>query len=43
MNFLYTAYAAAWLILIVYLGALAMRYERLRKELKELQDLNGKN
>jgi CcmD family protein len=40
MNFLYAAYAAAWLILIVYLGNLAMRYERLRKELK---DLNGKN
>jgi len=43
MNFLYAAYSAAWLILIVYLGNLTMRYERLRKELEELEDLNGKN
>ena len=38
MNFLYVAYAATWLILIGYLANLAMRYERIRKELSSLSD-----
>ena len=37
MSFLYAAYTTAWLILIGYLGNLALRYEKLRKELNQLQ------
>ena len=37
MNFLYAAYVSAWLILIGYLANLAMRYERLRRALRDLQ------
>jgi hypothetical protein len=29
MNFLYAAYAATWIIHIVYLGTLVRRYQRL--------------
>jgi len=36
MNFLYIAYATAWLILIGYLANLALRYEKLRKEINNL-------
>lgn len=36
MSFLSAAYVAAWLILIAYLANLALRYEKLRKELKNL-------
>jgi len=36
MNFLYAAYAATWIIHIVYLSILASKYSRLRKEIDEL-------
>jgi len=36
MNYLYAAYAATWTIHIIYLGTLALRYSRLRKEIEEL-------
>ena len=36
MNYLYAAYAATWAIHIIYLGTLARRYSRLRKEIEEL-------
>ena len=36
MNFLYTAYAAVWIIHMVYAGYLVRRYVRLRKEMDEL-------
>lgn len=36
MNYLYTAYAAVWIIHIAYLGSLARRYARLRNEIREL-------
>ena len=36
MNYLYTAYAATWIIHIIYLGSLVRRYARLRKEIDEL-------
>ena len=36
MNFLYTAYAATWIIHIVYLGTLVRRYQRLSREIEEL-------
>jgi len=35
MTFLYAAYAATWLIHIVYLVALVRRYSRLKQELDE--------
>lgn len=37
MNFLYTAYAATWIIHITYLGFLVRRYTRLRNEINELK------
>ncbi len=37
MNFLYAAYAVTWIIHIAYLGTLALRYSRLRKEIDELK------
>jgi CcmD family protein len=37
MNFLYAAYAATWIIHIVYLGTLVRRYQRLRKEIAGLK------
>jgi len=36
MNFLYTAYAAVWIIHLAYVGHLVRRYVRLRKEIDEL-------
>lgn len=37
MNYLYAAYAATWIIHITYLGILARRYVRLRKEIETLR------
>jgi hypothetical protein len=37
MNFLYSAYAATWIIHITYLGILVRRYQRLRVEIEELK------
>ena len=37
MNCLYAAYAATWIIHIVYLGSLVRRYQRLSKEIAELK------
>ncbi|MBZ5718797.1 MAG: CcmD family protein [Acidobacteriia bacterium] len=37
MTYLYAAYAATWIIHILYLGSLARRYSRLRKEIQELK------
>ena len=37
MTYLYAAYAATWIIHITYLGILARRYARLRKEIQELK------
>ena len=37
MNFLYAAYAATWIIHIIYLGTLVRRYQRLRNEIEELK------
>jgi hypothetical protein len=37
MTYLYAAYAATWIIHITYLGILARRYSRLRKEIQELK------
>lgn len=37
MNFLYIAYAAVWIIHVLYLVTLVRRYSRLRKEINELK------
>jgi CcmD family protein len=37
MNFLYAAYAATWIIHIVYLGILVRRYQRVSREIEELK------
>lgn len=37
MTYLYAAYAATWIIHISYLGILARRYSRLRKEIEEFR------
>ncbi len=37
MNFLYAAYAATWIIHILYLATLVQRYKRLRNEIDELR------
>ncbi len=37
MTYLYAAYALTWIIHIVYLGTLARRYSRLKKEIEELK------
>jgi hypothetical protein len=37
MNFLYAAYTATWIIHITYLGILARRYQRLRREVEQLK------
>jgi CcmD family protein len=37
VTYLYAAYAATWIIHISYLGILARRYTRLRKEIEELR------
>jgi CcmD family protein len=36
IKFLYAAYIATWLIHAVYLGSLARRYRRLRRQMKDL-------
>ena len=36
MNFMYAAYGATWVIHVVYLGSLVVRYMRLRKDVEEL-------
>ena len=35
MTYLYAAYAATWIIHVVYLGSLVTRYIRLRQEMSE--------
>ncbi len=37
MKFLYAAYAATWIIHILYLAALVRRYASLRREIDELK------
>ena len=37
MNFLYTAFAATWVIHVIYLGSLVNRYMRLRRDLDQLK------
>ncbi|HZQ24088.1 MAG TPA: hypothetical protein VFA89_14955 [Terriglobales bacterium] len=37
MTFLYAAYAATWVIHIVYLGTVLSRYTKVRKEFDELK------
>jgi len=36
MNYLYIAYTVTWLIHIVYVGSLFLRYSRLKQEMDEL-------
>jgi CcmD family protein len=36
MTYLYAAYAATWLIHIIYLASVASRYRRLQREIEEL-------
>ena len=37
MTYLYAAYAATWLIHIIYLGSVLTRYQTLRREMEELK------
>ena len=37
MNYLYSAYAATWIIHGSYLCSLAIRYRRLKREMKDLK------
>ena len=37
MNFLYTAYAATWIIHLVYVVTLVRRYGRVKNDLDELK------
>jgi CcmD family protein len=37
MTYLYAAYAATWIIHIVYLASVAMKYRRLQREIEELR------
>jgi CcmD family protein len=37
IKFLYAAYAATWIIHLVYIGRLVRRYRCLRQELSELK------
>jgi len=37
MTYLYAAYAATWIIHIAYLSTLALRYKRLRDQVRELK------
>jgi CcmD family protein len=37
MNYLYAAYTATWIIHVSYLGILAMRYRRLKREMRDLE------
>ncbi len=36
IKFLYAAYLATWVIHALYLGSLARRYSRLRRQMREL-------
>jgi CcmD family protein len=38
IKFLYAAYIATWAIHGLYLGSIARRYGRLRREMKELEN-----
>jgi CcmD family protein len=37
IKFLYAAYIATWLIHAVYLGSLVRRYNRLRRQMKDMR------
>ena len=37
MTYLYAAYAATWIIHILYLGSVAVKYRRLQREVEELR------
>ena len=37
MNFLYTAYAAVWIIHVAYAFTLVRRYSRLSRDIEELK------
>ncbi len=41
-GYLFAAYAATWIIHIVYLGTIVSRYSRLKREIEDLnkEDLN---
>jgi CcmD family protein len=41
MNFLYAAYAATWIIHIVYLTTLVRRYQRLSHEIEGLKKVSN--
>lgn len=41
MNYLYAAFAATWIIHILYLTSLLRRYSALRKEMEELNRTAG--
>ena len=41
MNFLYTAYAATWIIHIAYLATLVRRYQRLNREIEEMKKVEA--
>ena len=36
-EYLFAAYAAAWIIHIVYLGTIVSRYSRLKREIEDLK------
>ena len=36
MNYLFAAYAATWIIHLVYLGSVLMGYRRLQREVQDL-------
>ena len=36
MNWVYTAYAAVWVIHIIYFVSLTLRYQRLRRDIEDL-------
>jgi CcmD family protein len=36
MNYLYAAYAATWIIHLVYLGSVLMGYRHLQREVQDL-------
>ncbi len=37
MTYLYAAYAATWIIHILYLGSVALKYRRLQREIETLR------
>lgn len=38
MNYLHAAYAATWIIHIVYVGILVGQYSRVRRDIQEMQN-----